>query len=247
LEREAELASRIRQALAYPAILLVAGTLSVGVITIVVVPRFATILADLGQELPPATRLLLAIAQLVRSYGWILLTMLVIAAAAVLHWVRTPAGQLSLHRALLAAPVIGKVRHNFAAARLCRALGALLTTGVPVLTALRAASEAAGDDELNERLTRAAARVEEGEGLSSSLRREAVLTPLAQQMVEVGDSSGRLGQMALRAGDLAASDAESSLRTLVSILEPALVIGFGSLVAFTAAALLQAVYSLRPG
>ena len=67
------------------------------------------------------------------------------------------------------------------------------------------------------------------------------------QLLAVGEASGRLGEMALRAGDLAAQEAERGLKTLVTILEPALIVAFGGLVAFVAAALLQAVYSLRPG
>jgi type II secretory pathway component PulF len=139
------------------------------------------------------------------------------------------------------------VRHGFATARVARALGALLATGVPILTALDAAREGAGDAEVRERLLRAGQRVREGEGLSASLAAETALTPSALQVLAIGDSSGRLGNMALRAGDLAAAEAEVGLRMAVSFLEPALVVLFGGLVAFTAAALLQAVYSLRPG
>ena len=70
---------------------------------------------------------------------------------------------------------------------------------------------------------------------------------MALQLVVVGESSGRLAEMCARAGDLAAGESERSLRTLVTLLEPAMVVFFGGLVAFVAAALLQAVYSIRPG
>jgi type II secretory pathway component PulF len=143
--------------------------------------------------------------------------------------------------------VLGPVRHGFATARAGRALGSLLATSVPILTALQAAREAAGDAEVADRLARVAQRVGEGEALTTSLMAEHAVTPTALQVLAVGESSGRLGPMALRAGDLAAAEAEGGLRVLVSLLEPALVVLFGGLVAFSAAALLQAVYSLRPG
>jgi general secretion pathway protein F len=247
LEQEADLAGRIRQALAYPLVLLVAGVGSLCVITTVVVPRFAVILADLGQALPPATRLLLATAALARAYGLVLLFAVVVGVVFFLHWIATPAGRLAFHRLLLRLPVVGAVRHGFASARVGRALGALLATGVPILTALEAAREASGDFEVAERLVRVGRRVGEGEGLTASLRSEAAITPTALQVLSVGDASGRLGPMALRAGDLAAAEAEGRLHLLVSLLEPGMVVLFGALVAFTAAALLQAVYSLRPG
>jgi general secretion pathway protein F len=247
LEHEADLAGRIRQALAYPLILLVAGACSLGVITTIVIPRFAVILADLGQALPPATRLLLGTAHVIRSYGLFLLIGLAGAVGLILQWTRTPEGRLQLHRFSLRLPVLGPVRHGFATARAGRALGSLLATGVPILNALQAAREAAGDAEVADRLGRVVRRVGEGEALTASLMIERAVTPTALQVLAVGDSSGQLGPMALRAGDLAAAEAEGGLRVLVSLLEPALVVLFGGMVAFTAAALLQAVYSLRPG
>ena len=96
------------------------------------------------------------------------------------------------------------------------------------------------------RLRRARDRVAAGAPLTVSLEREQALGASALQLVQVGESSGRLGEMARRAGDLAAQEAERGLKTLVSFVEPALIVGFGALVAFVAAALLQAVYAIRP-
>lgn len=247
LEHEAELAGRIRQALAYPAVLLVAGLFSVGVITLVVVPRFAVLLADLGQALPPATRLLLATGTLLRDHGPLLALALAALAALAGKWVMSAEGRLRWHRFLLGLPLVGGIRQGFATARITRAIGAMLSAGVPVLTALDAALEAAGDAEVASRVSRARRRIEEGQGFTAAVGAEQVVTPAALQVLGVGDAGGRLGPMALRAGDLAAAEAEGRLRVLVSLLEPALVILFGGLVAFTAAALLQAVYTLRPG
>lgn len=247
LERDADLASRVRQALAYPLILLVAGSLSVGVITMVVIPRFAVVLGDAGLALPPATRLLIQVATFLRAYSLQLLVLSVAAVTLFISWYRTPAGQREVHRTLLQLPALGATRHSFASARVARALGALLSSGVPALSALDAAMDAVGDAEVAARLRRARQRVAEGEAIAAALRDERALTSPALQLLMVGDSSGQLGTMALRAGDLAALEGEGRLRVLVGSLEPALVILFGGLVAFTAAALLQAVYSLRPG
>ncbi len=97
-----------------------------------------------------------------------------------------------------------------------------------------------------ERLLRARERVVQGTALAAALEREDALSPSALQLVVVGESSGRVAEMALGAANLAAQEAERGLRTLVTALEPALIVAFGGMVAFTAAALLQAVYSLRP-
>ena len=118
---------------------------------------------------------------------------------------------------------------------------------VPLLPALAAAGEAAGDAAVASRLGRVRERVARGEPFTASLEREGGLSPSALQLVAVGESSGRLDEMTLRAGDLAAQEAERGLQTLVTLVEPALILAFGGLVAFVAAAWLQAVYSLRPG
>jgi type II secretory pathway component PulF len=247
LEQEAELVARVRQALAYPSLLAVAGTVSVLVIGTVVVPRFAALLGDLGQSLPLATRLLLTGSALLSRFWLPLLVLVVLAIWGAVEWLRRPAGRLRADEAMLSLPVIKQVRHPFATARVARALGGMLRAGMPLLPALDAAREAAGDASVAARLTRARERIAQGAPLTASLEREAALSPSALQLLAVGESSGRLGEMALRAGDLAAQEAERALRTLVTLLEPALILAFGGLVAFVAAALLQAVYSLRPG
>lgn len=247
LEQEAELAGRVQQALAYPLVLLVAGFVSVTVITIVVVPRFATILADLGQAMPSSTRALLLVSDALRHHGLALLAAAAIAIVGLSSWVATPHGRLQMHRLLLRLPIVGALRLGFATARMTRAIGGLLGSGVPMTAALSAARESAGDQEIARRLERASERVTRGEPVAVSLRAERALTPVALQLIAVGESSGQLAAMAERAAAIATLEAEGNLRALVSLLEPALVVVFGGMVAFTAVALLQAVYSLRPG
>lgn len=245
VEREAETTARIRGALAYPLLLAGVGTLSVGVIVIFVVPRFVALLADVGQALPPATRLLIALSTAVRHFG------LVLAAAGagagvllgrLVHERREP-----WHRWLLTLPLVGRLRHAFASSRVCRTLGALLGTGTPALPALAIAAEAAGDAAVSARLARARGLVAEGAALSTALSSTRAVTHGALQLITIGEGAGRLPSLLEKAAELEERDAERRLRTLVTFLEPALILAFAGLVAFVAAALLQAVYSLRPG
>ena len=247
LELEAEMVAKVRQALAYPMLLLVAGAVSILVITTIVVPRFAVILGDLGQKLPPTTRLLLSGSQLIRADGWVLLLL----CAALLGWAAHHFSAVDRRRRLLdlllRLPLVGPLRHALGSARVCRALGGMLAAGMPLLPAMQSAREALGDDALAHRLDRAADLVAQGSPLTAAMEHAQVLVPSALQLVAVGESSGRLAVMARRAGDLAAQEADRALRTLTGMLEPALIVAFGGVVAFVAAALLQAVYAVRPG
>lgn len=247
LEQEADLVARLRQALTYPLLLAVAGVASISVIATVVVPRFADMLAEWGQQLPLATRLLLGTSQLLDRFWIPLAAAAVIAIITATEWLRRPSGRRQLEALLLRTPFVGAVRHALATARVMRALGGMLGAGMSLVPALDAAGEAATDLAVGDRLARVRERVLQGSALGPALEREGAISASALQLVMVGESSGRLGEMALSAGNLAAQEAERGLRVLVTALEPALVIAFGGLVAFTAAALLQAVYSLRPG
>ncbi len=246
LELEADLESRLRQALAYPLILLVAGLGSTAVIATVVIPRFAAILGDLGHELPPSTRFLLATSAFLGAWWWLLLVLGVVAAIAVAHALQDPEVRRRAAALALRVPLLGEVRLALATARASRAAASALGAGVPLIPALGAAGQAAGDPAVRHRIAQAATEVSEGSALAPALERHRALLPAALQLVAVGEASGQLAPMLRRAGTLAGQESERQLRTLVGLAEPGLVVFFGGMVAFVAAALLQAVYSLRP-
>jgi general secretion pathway protein F len=245
LEREAETAARIRGALAYPALLAAVGTLSIIVIIVFVVPRFVALLADLGQDLPLATRVLISVSAALHHFGLIFLGVAIGVGAVVGRLIRDH--RETWHGRLLTIPVVGRIRFGLATARVCRTLGVLLGAGTPALPALTIATDAAGDAAVARRLARARDRVSEGAAISTALGSTAAITEGAQQLVAIGEGSGRLPALLAKAAQLEERDAERRLKTLVMLLEPALILAFAGLVAFVAAALLQAVYSLRPG
>ncbi len=244
LERAAETAARVRGALTYPALLAAVGTGSIALIVLFVIPRFAALLGDLGQALPAATRLLLAISDVVRHFGFLFAG---VAGAGGVVALRTIAERRAAwHGWLLGLPVVGSLRHGLASARAARTLGALLGTGTPALAALEIARDAAGDAAVAGRIAAARSRVAEGQALAAALTATSALTPGALQLAAIGETAGRLPAMLAKAAELDEGEAERRLKTLVSLLEPGLIILFAGLVAFVAAALLQAVYALRP-
>jgi len=245
LERKAETAARLRATLAYPLLLILVGTASIGLITFFVVPRFATLLGDLGQTLPPTTRILLSFSSLLRRYGVVIGAIVVAGFGAGLKATRER--RASWHGWLLSLPVIGPIRHALATARATRTLGALLSTSTPALTALSIAHDASGDAAVADRLQAARERVAQGAGLTAALQHAQALTPSALELAAIGESSGTLPSLLTNAAEIEDQRVEQQLKTLVAFAEPALILAFASIVAFVAAALLQAVYSLRPG
>lgn len=247
MEEDAAHRNAIRAALAYPMILGVAGAFSVALLVGVVLPRFAAIIADLGATLPASTRVVLGAATALRTFAFPVL-LIGIAAFVLGRWrlATTEGARLAWAERWLTMPVVGRIKVAATGARAAAAISALLANGVPIAQALRHGSRAAGDVAFERRLADARAGVIEGERLSSALARTSAGSAGLVQLVRAGEATGELAPMLAHAAKLDAEFAEARVRALVRSIEPALILAFGAIVALIAAALLQAVYSVRP-
>jgi len=244
-ERWARTSESFRNALTYPLILLLAGSSAMVMLVGVVLPRFAGLLTDLGQSLPLSTRLVLGAAAGTRALTVPALVVLVVAAVGWKAWTGQARGLERWHDFLRHVPVLGEVRWSAATARVSASLAALLEVGVPVSAALVYAARAAGDAYVGAALMRARELVVRGQGVAVACATEAALTPAAVRLVRAGEESGRLAAMLAHAATLEERRATAATQRAVRLIEPAIIIGFGSAVALVAAALLQAVYGVR--
>jgi general secretion pathway protein F len=213
----------------------------------VVLPRFAGILAELGQDLPPATRALMVTATAVRAAFVPSLVAAAVLAAVWRAWTTSERGRERWHQWLLAIPLVGSVRRAAATARTSWALAALLETGVPLGEALRSAARTAGDAAIERRILRARDQVTAGASLGHAIEDADAMTPTAVRLVRAGEETGRLAALLTHAARIEQERSERIVRSAVRALEPSLILTFACLVALVAAALLQAVYSVRPG
>lgn len=246
-QQNADTRAAIRGALAYPMLLASAGTASAALLVTVVLPRFAAILSDMGQTLPASTRLVLAASVMLHVAAVPGLFFAVGVAFVWRAYTRTLRGRERWHAALLVAPVLGETRWTAATSRLCTTLGAMLEAGVPIATALPFAARASGDAAVITRAAAARELVVQGEPLSRALATHHVVTAVAIRLIHAGEESGRIASLLAHAGRLERDRATRRVQSLVRVIEPALIIGFGGVVAFVAASLLQALYSVRPG
>jgi type II secretory pathway component PulF len=245
-EAAAETRAAVRSALAYPAVVAVAGVAAIAVLITVVLPRFARILADLGQTLPASTQLVLQIADAARAALVPAIVTLVVLVALWRSWVQTDAGRIQWHRALLAMPLVGPLRRGAATARMAHSLAALLDSGVPIAAAMRHAARASGDAELEARLAEAREKITGGHSLSQALEASRAASQTTIRLSRAGEQSGRLSSMLAHAAKIEQKRVDQIVKTVVRMLEPILLLTFASIVALVAAALLQAIYSVRP-
>jgi general secretion pathway protein F len=245
LEREQALRARLASAMLYPAVMVLVGAAALATLFVQVLPRFVELLADTGSELPRSTALLLATGEFVGRW-WPALLMAPVLMAAALAAVRaTEEGRHAVDRALLRAPVAGKIRRSVAAVRLARALSTLLRSGMPILPALETAAEAQSDAAVAADVLRVREEVRAGDGLAVSLRRGGVYPFSFLQMVEVGEEGGRLPEMLERAAEAMEGEVERSLERLLRLVEPVMIVAFGGAVGFVALSLLQAIYGIQ--
>ncbi len=243
LEEGNELRSQVRSALVYPALMAAVAGLGVLVLLGFVVPRFIAILEDVGGTLPLSTRLLVGASGAVTAWWWLWLPLLAGAAYALATALRRPEVRRAWHRSRLGWPWVGDLELRYATAQFARTLGLLLQSGLPILPALRIARSTIPNVALREGVERASAAVGEGGSLAQSLAE--TLPPLAVQMLAVGEESGRLEELCQRVAETYDGEVRQALRTLIALIEPAMIIVFGGLVGFVALAMLQAIYSIN--
>lgn len=236
----------VRAALAYPAVVALAGGGAIVLMIGVVLPRFASMLADLDQALPATTRVVLVAAEAARSAFVPLLIFAALVAFALRRAFADPGGRRRIHAALLAVPLLGPLRHSMITARFCAALGPLLESGLPLRTAMMHAAAAVDDGEIELRIRNAREDISAGSQVGRALLGRAAVTQLAARLVSAGEETGELAGMVNYAGRLERSRTERITRSAVRLIEPLLILVFAGIVALVAAALLQAVYAVKP-
>jgi type II secretory pathway component PulF len=246
-EEAAATRTAVRSALAYPALLLAAGSVAVALLIGIVLPRFATMITGMGQALPPLTAAVLSSASALRlgalPAGLALVVMIVVWR----RWSQGEEGRARSDEILLRLPFVGSVRLAAASSRFCTSLSALLQSGVPVSRAITDAARALGDGALERRIAAAHRLVEQGQRLGTALRSQGALAETSLLLIAAGEDAGTLPSMLAHAARLEGEEVVRRTRSAVALIEPVLILAFGLLVALVSAALLQALYGVRPG
>jgi general secretion pathway protein F len=231
LERAAELRETVTSALVYPAILLVVAGLSVILLLVFVVPQFAVLFEDMGAALPLPTRVVMAVGDLFRNYWWAMLGVVALIALAVERALQKPEVRHRVDRRLLGLPLFGDLIWKMETARFCHTLSTLLRNGLPLLNALNLAKEVVGNHQLSELLDEAGEDLKHGRGLAEPVARREILPQMALQMIRVGEESGSLDAMLGKVAEIYDKETQASVKRMLTLLEPVLIIGLGIVVA----------------
>ncbi len=230
LESQTALRRKVRSALTYPILML---TLCFGVIVLLltyIVPQITRIFADRGRVLPFPTRFVIEVSNFLQSY-WIVLVILgALVVTGFKKYTKTPAGRYRYHALMLKVPMIGNFILKVSCSRFARNLGTLLGSGVELLGALTITKTIIGNVVLEEIVEKAADGVREGSSLALELDRSGAFPKLLVRMVAVGERTGQLEQMLLRAANNYDSEISAIVSSLTSILEPLLILFLATVV-----------------
>ncbi len=243
---EQDLTGRVKAALVYPVVLavLAAGVLSF--LLVYFIPRFSGIFAEFGGSLPWLTRAIVRASELMTDHGLMVLLAVAIVAVGLQRLRASESGRRFWERAMLGTPMLGSVVARFALVRFCRMLGTLVGAGVPLVSALRVAREAIGNQTLADTVDHAIAEVQRGSPLAQSLSGSPDLFPASvTEMVAVAEESGRLDTELVRLSTSYETDLDRRLRMLVSLAEPALLMVMASLIGTVVIGMLLPVFTIQ--
>jgi type IV pilus assembly protein PilC len=246
LERDADLRKKVRSALAYPVVVLVAALGLVLFLIARIVPMFARMFDAFHAELPPTTRALLALGTaLQQPVTWGLVAAVPVAAVCTIFCAaRTPGGALLLDRLRLRLPVVGPLLHKAITARVARMLATLLRSGIELVTAIGVVRPVAGSPAYAAALEHVDVALRAGDALTTPLEASRLFDPLAVALVRVGEETGLVDEMLLKVAAYFESDVEAAIATLGAVLEPALIVALGAVVGFIVFSIFIPLYSL---
>ncbi len=244
MERSQAMRESVRSALIYPVILVAMSLIAVVILLSVVVPRFRPPFEDAGQALPISTQIVVGLGDAFAHYWWLILGLVVVAGVALRWQLARPAFRLGWDRMLLALPLLGDVIVRAEVARFARTLGTLIGNGVGLLGALSLATNTVGNSSLASNLEEVSDAVRQGRPLAEPLRRSGQFPPLATHLISVGEETGRLEDMLLKAAEIYDQEVSRAIERMLALLVPVLTIVLGLVIAGIIGSILAAILSV---
>ncbi|NIM59313.1 MAG: hypothetical protein GTO16_10275 [Candidatus Aminicenantes bacterium] len=244
LENVVKLRAQVKQAMTYPLAVLIFSILVTIFMMWKVVPVFSNIFIELGADMPLLTVMVLAVSNFVQKYIVFIFLGLIGSVFLFRYIKKTTAGRKAIDQATLKMPLFGTLLQKVALSRITRTLATLLSGGVPMLESLKITSTTAGNVILEERIVEARTVVSEGGNLTDAFREKAHFPLMVTQMVSVGEATGTLDGMLGKLADFYDDEVEAAVGSLLSILEPILLIVVGGLIGAIVISMYLPVFSL---
>jgi type IV pilus assembly protein PilC len=243
-EKSQSLTRRLKSAMVYPIVVIFVACVIVGFILYFIIPKFEAIFKDFGVDLPGMTVFLIAASHFVIKYFYIVFM------APFFFWIiikllyRNKTGAYVCDRILLMIPVMGAIVEKSTVARTTRTLGTLVQSGVPILESLNIVRDTAGNAVFERAFTRIYESIREGETIAQPLREARIVDDIVVNMIDVGEETGELDTMLNKIADNYDEEVEALVESLVSLLEPIMIVVLGGIIGFIVIALFLPLITL---
>ncbi|MDP1688519.1 MAG: type II secretion system F family protein [bacterium] len=245
IEKEHALATRLRSALTYPAVVISLFIVVGGIVVLIVVPSLAPLFEESKVELPLFTKFLIGTANFIKGWWWLLILLISGFAFFGTDYVRTPEGRAIFDELKLKVPLFGNLMKKLYVARLTESISVLLKGGIATRQSIEIASHVVGNYMYSDLLHDAAERVNAGELMSQAFAHHPTyFPPLLSQMVAVGENTGRLDDMLARVSKFYTTEVDETVANMVELIQPALIIIIGVLTGLLFASMLLPIYDL---
>ena len=245
LERSQELKDTVSTALIYPAILLVMSLASLFVMLTFVVPQFTEMFESAGKALPVSTQIVVGLAEWLQKYWWILIGAVTFASSYMKFQMAEPIRKKKWDGIFLKLPLAGTIILHKETANVSRTLGTLLGNGVSILAAMVIVRETVDNLVLADAIQDAEMQLKQGKHLYDALHDKGIFPKMAMQMIKMGEETGRLEEMLLRVATIYDKQLRVSIARMLALLEPALIITLGLMIAGIIVSILLAILSVN--
>lgn len=243
-EKDDAVTKKIRGALVYPAIVILVIFAVLGFLLTGVVPQIAVLYKDLKKELPLATKILVGMSDFFISWWWINVPVVVGIVFGLRTYKNTEGGRFALDKFKMKAPLFGPLFMKLYMARFARTGATLLAAGVPLLEMIRITSQAVNNVHIEASLQKAVAKVKGGKALSDSIEGDDNFLILVPQMIRIGENSGKIDEMMTKTASYYEDELDNQIKTISTIIEPALMVVLALMAGIVVAAVLLPVYGL---
>lgn len=244
LEREKETQSRIKSALRYPTMVIIAISIAMVIINIYVIPAFKSVFDRMQAELPWQTKLLMAISNFTVSYWPFLLGGLLVLTTIIIKYIGTRDGRLQWDWLMLHIPGVGSIVERSTMERFSRSFAMTLSSGVPLIQGITIVSAAIGNSYIASKLEYMRIGIEKGDSISRMARSTQLFPPLVVQMIMVGEETGNISDMLLEVADFYETEVDAELKNIASVIEPILIVIIGMMVLVLALGIFLPMWNL---
>src|SRR3989338_4043525 len=247
LDRNYEITQKARNALIYPAFIMGTFVVVMGLMMTLVIPNLATMLAEVGQDIPIYTKVVIGISSFFSRYIWLILILMVVAGVILYRFTRTEGGREMLSRARMQVPAIWGIYKKLFLSRIADNLSTMLKSGIQVLRGLEVTSSVVGDTVYEKVLRSVADDVKGGLPISEAFRKHPEVPGIIVAMLKIGEETGNMGHILDTMARFYRREVNNAVDTLVGLIEPFLIVVLAVGIAMLLASVLIPIYNLASG